>query len=508
MEMAGFLLKALTPLNLALALSGVVVGTIVGALPGLSATMAVAVLVPFTFTMEPASALIALGAIYTGAIYGGAFSAILVNTPGTPSSIATTFDGFPMAKRGDGNLAVTLATLASVFGGLFGALTLLLLAPPLAVVALAFGPPEYFWLAVLGLTLISALAVGNMLKGLIGACFGLMLSMVGVAVVGGDVRFTLGTQVLLGGVTLIPALIGLYCIPVLIDLVATPDAHLRVRPGRGGYRLAEAARLMWRSKINTLRGSIIGTLVGILPGAGGSIACLVAYSEARRSSKHPERFGTGEPDGVIATETANNATVGGGFIPTLVLGIPGTPPDAIILGALLVQGIRVGPTLFTQQGSIVYTFIFGLLIATILMLPVGLLLGRYAYQSIIATPKAVLVPTVAFMTVVGSFAIHNNPDDVMVMFLLGVLSWILNRYGIAPSPIVLGLVLGQIAEQGFVQAYLIGTAQGNLLGMYFGRPLSLAIAALALLTLFYPIIAQRLRRMASAKARAGGRDAE
>jgi len=487
-DLLPYILQALSPANLGLALAGVVIGTIIGALPGLSATMAVAVLVPFTFGMNPASGLIALGAIYTGAIYGGSFSAILVNTPGTPSSIATTFDGFPMARRGDGNLAVTLATLASVIGGIVGALFLLFLSPPLSMVALAFGPPEYFWLAVFGLTLISALSVGNLLKGLIGACFGLFLATIGVAIVGGDTRFTLDSPFLLGGVDVIAALIGLYCIPVIIDLVATPDPHLRVALQDGGFRLGEAAALCRRSWFNLLRSSVIGTLVGILPGAGGSIASLVAYSEARRSARHPERFGTGEPDGVLATESANNATVGGGFIPTLVLGIPGTPPDAVILGALLVQGIRTGPGLFTGQGDIVYTFIFGLLVATLLMLPVGLLIGRYAYQAIIAVPKAVLVPSVAFLTVIGSFAVHNNPDDVTMMFALGVIGWILNRFGFAPSPIVLGIILGPIAEQGFVQAWLIGSAQNNLLGMFFGRPISATIAALALLTLVYPLI--------------------
>jgi putative tricarboxylic transport membrane protein len=313
--------------------------------------MAVAVLVPFTFAMAPASGLIALGAIYTGAIYGGAFAAILVNTPGTPSSIATTFDGYPMAKRGDGGLAVTLATIASVCGGLIGAVSLILLAPPLANVALAFGPTEYFWLAVFGLTLISALSVGNTVKGLIGACLGLLLSAIGVAVVGGDVRYTLNSQMLLGGIDITSALIGLYCVPVIIDLVATKAPHLKVIEVEQGIRFFEALRLSMTRKFNLLRSSVIGTAVGILPGAGGSIAGLIAYSEARRTSKHPERFGTGEPDGVIATESANNATVGGGFIPTLVLGIPGTPPDAIILGALLVQGIKIGPTLFNDQAD-------------------------------------------------------------------------------------------------------------------------------------------------------------
>ncbi|OSQ45154.1 tripartite tricarboxylate transporter permease [Thalassospira sp. MCCC 1A01428] len=499
MELLGYLLSALTPLNILMALGGVILGTVIGALPGLSATMAVAVLVPFTFTMDPATGLIALGAIYTGAIYGGAFAAILVNTPGTPSAIATTFDGFPMAKRGDGSLAVTLATLSSVFGGLVGGVFLLLLSPPLAKIALAFGPPEYFWLAMFGLTLISALSVGNTLKGLMGGCLGLMLAMVGVAVVGGDLRFTMNSQILLGGFDIVSALIGLYCIPVLIDLVATRDPHLKVEAGNRGIRLAEAFGIAWHSKFNVIRSAVLGTVIGVLPGAGGSVAGLVSYSEARRSSKHPERFGKGAPDGVIATETANNATVGGGFIPTLVLGIPGTPPDAIILGALLVQGIKIGPTLFTQQGEIVYTFIFGLLIATILMLPAGLLIGRYAYKSIASIPKTMLVPTIAFLTIIGSFAIHSNIHDVQMMFGLGIAGWILNRCGFAPSPIVLGLVLGQIAEQGFVQSYLIGNARGDIPGMFFARPISVGIIALAAFTLLFPFYAHHKKNRDLAK---------
>lgn len=486
-----YMLEAFTLVNVLLALGGVIAGTVIGSLPGLTATMAVAVLVPITFTMPPASALILMGAIYTGAIYGGAYAAILLNTPGTPSAIATTFDGFPMAKRGDGDLAVTLACLASVTGGLIGAAFLLGLAPPLAKVALAFGPVEYFWLAVFGLTLISALSEGNLLKGLIGACFGLLLSSIGIAEISADVRFTFGSQVLLGGIETVSALIGLYCIPVLIDLVATPDRHLKVTHQPKGFRFLESLGISWRNKLNLVRSSVIGTLVGILPGAGGSIAGLVAYSEARRASKRTEHFGSGEPEGVQATESANNATVGGGFIPTLVLGIPGTPPDAVILGALLIQGVRTGPNLFTQEGSIVYTFIYGLFLATLLMLPTGLVIGRYAYKVIITVPKAMLVPTVAFMTMIGTYSIRNSVSDVIIMITLGVIGWVLNRVGYSPSPIVLGLILGRIAEQGFVQAWTIGAATEDLAGMFFGRPISLAIIAFIALSLFYPLVRPR-----------------
>ena len=488
-------LAALTLTNIALALFGVVAGTIIGSIPGLTATMAVAVLVPITFSMEPASALILLGAIYTGAIYGGAYAAILLNTPGTPSAIATTFDGYPMAKRGDGDLAVALACFASVFGGLVGAMALLFLAPPLSEVALAFGPGEYFWLSIFGLSLIAALSNGNLMKGLAGGAFGLILSTVGVAEISADIRLTFGSQTLISGFGVVGALIGLYCIPVLIDLVAVPDRHLKIEDDVKSVRIGEAAAIAMKSKVNLIRSSIIGTLVGILPGAGGSVAGLVAYSEAKRNASPDQKFGEGEPDGIIATESANNATVGGGFIPTLVLGIPGTPPDAVILGALLVQGVRTGPTLFQSGGdSIAYTFIYGLLIATILMLPVGLLIGRYAYKSIVTIPKAILVPTVGFMTIIGTFAIHNSISDVGIMIGLGIFGWIVGRFGFSASPIVLGLILGPIAEQGFVQSWIIGSATNDLIGMFFGRPISQAIVAFTLLSLFYPLLVGRRQR--------------
>ncbi|WP_323766348.1 tripartite tricarboxylate transporter permease [Marinovum sp.] len=484
--MLDFLLAALTPLNILLALGGVAAGTIIGSVPGLTATMAVAVLVPLTFGMPPESALILLGAIYTGAIYGGAYAAILLNTPGTPSAIGTTFDGYPMAKKGDGDLAVTVACLASLVGGLVGAGALLLLAPPLAEAALAFGPVEYFWLAIFGLSLIAALSTGDFLKGLIGACLGILIAMVGISETSAEVRFTFGSNTLLGGIETVSALIGLYCVPVLIELAARRDRHLKEPAETRGFRLPEAFWTLMHEKVNVVKSSVIGTLVGALPGAGGSIAGLVAYSEARRANRRAPAYGTGNPGGIVATESANNATVGGGFIPTLVLGIPGTPPDAVILGALLVQGVRTGPTLFADGSNIVYTFIFGLFLATILMLPVGLLIGRFAYRTIVQAPKAGLVPVVAFMTVIGSFSIRNSLADVGVMVVLGVIGWIAGRRGFSVSPIVLGLILGRIAEEGFVQSWTIGDAMGNVWGQFFSRPLSLVIIALTLLSFLYP----------------------
>lgn len=492
--MLEYLILALQPLNLVLAAAGVVAGVAIGAIPGLTATMAVAVLVPFTFTMPADSALIVLAAIYMGAIYGGCFAAILVNTPGTPSSIATTFDGFPMAQRGEGRLALSLATIASVFGGLFSVIVLLLLAPPLARVALAFGPPEYFWLAILGFTLIASLSEGNLLKGLMGACIGLLIAFVGSAVIGGDMRFTFGQPALVGGVHVVVALIGLFCIPVVLDMASRPDPHLRLADGGDGPGLRAALVAVRGQKANLVRSAGIGTLVGALPAAGGAIASLLAYSEARRSAPDPDAFGKGAPGGIIASEAANNGTVGGGFIPTLVLGIPGTPPDAIILGALMVHGVRIGPNLFTEHSTIVYTFIFGLMIATIIMLPVGLLIGRYAFGLIASIPKTALVPGVLLMTVLGTYAIHASLVDVMLMLGLGLVGWFLQRAGFPPAPIVLGVVLGAIAEQGFVQSVLIGTAAGNVWGVFFGRPIALGIIALILLGLIGPMLLRRRKR--------------
>ena len=502
-----YLLAALTPLNLLLALAGVVAGTVIGALPGLTATMAVAVLVPFTFAMEPASALIALGAIYTGAIYGGAYAAILLNTPGTPSSIATTFDGYPMAHAGRGDLALTLACLSSVVGGLVGAGFLLLLAPPMATVALKFGPVEYFWLAIFGLTLIASLGEGSMVKGLIGGCIGLLLSMVGVAEVGGDMRYVGDSKALLGGIDVVSALIGLYCVPVLIELVATPVAHLRGDQQGGGFPAARGAVDPARAQVQP--GAQFGA------SAPWSASCPARAARSRRWSRirRPSARRRGATTSARASPTASSPP-----------SRPTTPPSAAASSRRWCSAFRArrptrsswarcwcrasapGPRCSRSRRPIVYTFIWGLILATLIMLPVGLLIGRFAFRSIVAIPKAVLVPAVALLTVLGSFAVHNNLHEVQQMVVLGVLAWVLARFGFTASPIVLGLILGSIAERGFVQGHLIGGARGNVMGEFFGRPISLAIIVFIALGLLWPWWAARRARIEGPAMREGSTD--
>ncbi len=486
MEFIGYALDALSLYHLMMVTIGLVVGIGIGAMPGLSSTFACAVTLPLTFTMVPVTALIFLGGVYIGSTYGGSLSAILLNTPGTPQSIATTFDGFPMTKRGDGNLALSIACIASVIGTLVGVASLVAIAPPLAQIALSFGPAEFFWLAILGLTMIASLSEGNLVKGLLSGLFGVLLSMVGIAVVSADTRFTFDSPWLVAGIPLVPATIGMLCVPVVIDMMATKAQHMAMPLARSGFRLKEAIAICWRSRTNVARSSGLGIFVGILPAAGGAIASLVAYTAAVRSARAGARFGQGDPDGVIASESANNTTVGSGLIPTFVLGIPGTPPDAVILAAMLIHGLQVGPSLFSNHGDIVFTFAAGMVVAATLMLPVGLVIGQNIYGAITRTPKTFLAPMIALSTLIGAFAIQNSYQDVVIMTVLGILAWVMARMGFPAAPIVLGLLLGPIAERGYSQAVMIGEATDNVFGMFFARPLSQALIVCILLALVLP----------------------
>lgn len=485
----------LQPYPLLLALGGTTLGLFVGAMPGLTATMALAVLLPFTFTMEPLHGLVALGGVYMGAIYGGAFAAILINTPGTPSAIATTFEGYPMAKSGRAEEAITAATIASVIGGLFGVLALLFLAPPLAQFALRFGPPEYFWVAILGLTLIGSLAEGSLLQGLVGGMIGVLISLIGVAPIGGESRFNFGLPVLQGGIPLIVALIGLFAIPEILTMASTGKGALGAVDGASRQRgvFLSTLRKVLSMPGNLIRSCVIGELVAIIPGAGGSISGLVSYNEAKRFSRHPERFGTGALEGLVASESANNVTVAGSMVPLLTLGIPGAPPDALILGVLLLHGLRPGAELFTSSGILTYGFIFSMGLAALLLLPVGVLGGRFIYRAVMKVPPFFLIPTVGLMTMLGAYALRNNAADVVTMVGLGVLGYVLRELGFHPAPIVLGLILGPIAEVGFVQAMLIGQAHAVPASMLVRNPLSDVLIGLILIFLTGPIVARTIR---------------
>lgn len=490
------LTQIITYENLLLVAAGTVAGMVVGSLPGLTATMAVALLVPFTYTMSPIAGLVSLGAIYMGCIYGGCFSAILINTPGTPSSIGTTFDGFPLARQGRGEEAIVSATVGSVFGGIVGVLALIFLSPPLAKLALSFGPAEYFWVGIFGLTIISSLSADSFLKGITAAAFGVLISTIGIAPIGGDVRFTFGSTSMQGGFNLIVALIGLFCIPELLSMVFKGVKNHQVIEYRHSSGVIwTTTRQIFSNPINLIRSSIIGTIVGILPGAGGNIANLVAYNEARRSSNKPETFGKGNIEGVVATESANNATVGGGMIPLFTLGIPGTPPDAIIYGVLMMQGLRPGPELFAERADITYTFMIALGLSAIAMIPVGIYGGRLLSRFVGTLPPKYLVPGIAILTIIGSYAIRSNYTDVILMLVFGLIGFALRYLKFQGAPIVLGLILGPIMEEGLVQSYLMGQGYSWPYKTLFINPLSWVLIAMSLFSFLWPYMGNIKRRM-------------
>ena len=486
--------------NLILMAVAIFLGIIGGALPGFSATMAVALMVPFTFTMDTIPGLVTIGALYASTIFGGAFSAILLKTPGTPSSIATCFDGYPMTCNGRGEEALYTASIASSFGGVIGTIILILFALPLSRVSLSFGPPEFFWLAVFGLTIIASLSSGSMLKGFTGGFIGIMISMIGMAPIGGDIRFNMGMVSLQGGVELVSVLIGFFCIPEVFRMATTPNQKQLIAGEVHGS--TKALKDAWHNVIrhmgNTVRSSILGAVIGILPGAGGNISNIVAYNEAKRAAKDPETFGTGNPQGVVATESANNATVEGALVPLLTMGIPGSPPAAIIFGALLMQGIQPGPELFSKNGDITYAFMTSFFVCNILMAVLGILAGKYIFKLVSRIPARCLIPGILLLTVMGSYAIRNNGMDVILMFVSGLLGYYLKELEFDAGPIVLGLILGPIAERGFVQGLMMGGAVSTDYPwlIFFMRPICLVLIVLCLLSICWPIIRKLLGKRA------------
>ncbi len=476
------------PGNFLLLVLGGVGGIIVGCLPGLTATMALALLVPFTFTMPAESGLIMLGGLYVGAMFGDAIPATLINTPGTPSAIATTFDGYPLAKRGLAQHALIANAFSSLFGGIVGTIVLLTISPLLAELGLKFGPPEYFWMAIFGLTIIGTLASDSILKGLTAGGLGLLLSTVGISPIAGDVRFTFGVPSLQAGIDLMVALIGFFCIPQVLEMVEAGVKKYKVidyRPQKGV--VSRVIKQLITKPVLMIRSSLLGVLIGIIPGAGGNIASLVSYNEAVRWSKHPEEFGKGNIEGIAATESANCSVVQGSLIPMLTLGIPGSPAAAVILGALLLHGMRPGSELYTTFGSITYTFIISFFVAVIVMF-LFTALGSRLFAKMVSVPLQHLAPMVAFLSIIGSFAIRNSILDVGMMLLFGITGYVLHKLGFQSGPLVLGMIMGPFAEQGLVQSLLMGRARGSVMAMMFSRPLTLVLVFLCGISIAWPIV--------------------
>lgn len=471
------------PAILLLILAGTVFGVIIGALPGLTSTMGVALLVPVTFGMSPASGLALLGAIYCSSTYSGAISAILLNIPGTPANCCTLLDGYPMTKKGESGRAIALATSASAVGGFLSIFALLFLAPPLAEFALRFGAQEYFLLAIFGVSVIASLSERNMLKGLWSGVLGLFLSVIGMHPITGDIRFTGGVAELYNGLSLVIALIGLYSIPEVIaslkSLGGETSQSRSVSSGLVGQMLE-----VFKYKFLLVKSTVIGIIVGIIPGAGSSIASFVAYDEAKRSSKNQQMFGTGCAEGIIASETSNNAVVGGSLVPALTLGIPGNAVSAVLLGGLMVHGLKPGPALFTENASIVYTFIMSLFVSNIVFVPVGLFIARFCVR-LIEIPASILGPLVIGLAVIGSYAINMSMAEVMIMLAIGLIGYLMKFFDVPREPLVLGLVLGSMAEGELARA--MSLVHGSVPALFHSMvtsPLSLVIMFFTMLSLW------------------------
>lgn len=477
------ILSALS-LNAILAnLMGVTLGIIFGALPGLTAAMGVALLIPLTFGMPPVEAFSALLGMYCGAIYGGCITAILVGTPGTVSAAATMLEGPSLTAKGESRKALDMATVASFFGGIFRSLALVSVAPLLARAAMSFSAPEYFAVAVFGLTIVASLSEGQMIKGLISACLGLFFATIGIDNVTGDMRNTFDIPDLFNGLALVPVLVGLFAMSQVLSTVEDVVRGVQLKSGaisKKGLSLKD----LTSNVINFLRSSVIGTIIGIIPATGVSAATFFAYSEAKRHSRTPELYGKGCLEGIAATESSNNAVCGGALIPLLTLGVPGDIVTAIMLGALMIQGLTPGPLLFVEHPVTVYGIFAAFIIANILMLICGLIAVRGA-NWITAIPSGVLMPIVVTLCVIGGFAVNNSTFDLLIVAIFGVLGYLMLKCRFPLPPLLLAMILEPIAEANFRRALSISH---NDYAIFYTSPvvcIMLGLSALVLFKSFY-----------------------
>ncbi len=461
--------------------AGIGAGLVVGFLPGLTANMAIALLLPVTFVMPPTPALLLLVSVYASAIYAGSFSAILLHTPGTSASAATVLDGFPLTRRGQSNRALRIATFSSMVGGAASALCLLFLAPPLSRISLWFGPAEYFFLALFGLSVIGSLSTGGVAKGLLSGALGLLFSTVGLDLDSGYPRFCFGFSDLHSGLEFVPAVIGLFSMSQALVMAEASHQSIRRKDISviGRWRIFPRLREVKVIKTTVMRSSFFGILIGILPGAGADISSWVSYNEARRFSRRPWRFGKGSIEGIAASETANNANTGGALIPLLTLGIPGSPSAAVLLGALVMQGLVPGHEIFDRHASIIYTVIIGFFLANLLMGIAGMYATRHL-SHITRLPNYILIPVIVFLSVIGAYSLSHSLVSVAMMLAFGFLGFLMRKINMSPAPMILGLILGPFAEKGFRQALIL--SGGDLIPYLLKSPISLILIALTFLS--------------------------
>ncbi|HPY06090.1 MAG TPA: tripartite tricarboxylate transporter permease, partial [Rectinema sp.] len=434
--------------NLHFLIIGVAGGIIVGAIPGLSGSTGIILMLPFLIYIDPPAALIMMSGLFCGSMFGGSIASILVSTPGTPSAAATVLDGYPLAKKGEAGKAMGVALIASTLGGIFSTLCLIFLSPQLAKIALKFGPPEYFALMIFGLTIMASVSSASLTKGFLSGFFGLLLSMVGLNPTLGTERFTFGVIRLLTGFSMMPVLIGLFAVSEVfaqLELMSEGKIVRLSKKHKIGSIMPTKKEMRGLWKV-ILGSSVIGTIIGIIPATGGSIASFMAYNEAKRFSKEPDSFGTGNLAGIAAPEAANNATTGGAMIPLLTLGIPGDVVTSVMLGALMIIGVQPGPLLFSQSPQIITDLFIGFLFAQFIMVALGYLSIR-ASNLILRVPLGILYPTILCLCLLGAYSLGNSVYDVMLALVFGIVGYFMKKYGFSAPSVILGLILGPIAEQ-------------------------------------------------------------
>jgi len=475
---------ALSPFNLTLAFLGVILGTLVGALPGIGPVSGVALLLPLTFGMPPTSGIIMLAALYYGTMYGGTITSVLINTPGESASVVTCIDGHQMALQGRAGPALGVAAIGSFVAGTVGVVLLMVMAPLLAQWALSFGPPETFALMLLGLTTVTGLTGENAVKGYMSMLFGLMLSMTGFDIISGDARYTGGINELLDGVDFLPVAIGLFGIgEVLAGAESAAAGH--ILRARYGLRDVMLSATDWaRSRWAIVRGTVLGFAVGMLPGAGPTIASFLSYSIEKKVSRHPEEFGRGAIEGVAGPESANNAASAGAMVPMLTLGIPGSATTAVMLGGLMMWGLRPGPLLFEKNPDFVWGLIASMYIGNVMLVILNIAFIPLFVRAL-RVPYNILMPLIIVFCITGAYSQSNKVWDVGQMLVFGVLGYLMRKLDYSPAALTLALVLGPLAERALRQSLIISDAG---IGIFFLRPISAVLTCAALAAVAVPVV--------------------